>query len=124
MLWYSRRGGVHSVLSSRRSRSVSASPPLEKENPFRRELLGELLLQLLCPCSLAGDISENISSKAERSPCKKLVNKFHKQKSAAGDPQLQAPAPVRLRHQNTEADGAKKTRRLVQSMFVEPLPGD
>ena len=49
MLWYSRRGGVHSVLSSRRSRSVSASPPLEKENPFRRELLGELQ-DICCSC--------------------------------------------------------------------------
>jgi len=88
------RGGVHSLINIRRSRSVSASPPIQKENPFRREFL------------------EHVSSKAETSPCKKLVNKFHKQKS------VEQP-PVRLRHQNTA--GEKKTRRLVRSMFVEPL---
>ena len=40
---FCRRGGVHSLLSGRRSRSVSASPPIQKENPFRQELLGEFL---------------------------------------------------------------------------------
>merc|ERR1712038_1159362 len=88
------RGGVHSLINIRRSRSVSASPPIQKENPFRREFL------------------EHVGSKAETSPCKKLVNKFHKQKSVEQQ-------PVRLRHQNTA--GEKKTRRLVRSMFVEPL---
>ena len=38
---FCRRGGVHSLLSGRRSRSVSASPPIQKENPFRQEFLGE-----------------------------------------------------------------------------------
>jgi len=100
----SRRGdNVHSLLSSRRSRSVSASPPMEKENPFRREFL------------------ENISSKAEKSPCKKLVNKFHKQKTGNSSHvgETEHPPSVRLRHQNKENEN--KTRRLVQSMFVEPL---
>lgn len=99
-----RRGGdnVHSLLSSRRSRSVSASPPMEKENPFRREFL------------------ENISSKAEKSPCKKLVNKFHKQKTGnSSHGETEHPPSVRRRHQNKENEN--KTRRLVQSMFVEPL---
>lgn len=102
----SRRGGgdnVHSLLSSRRSRSVSASPPMEKENPFRREFL------------------ENISSKAEKSPCKKLVNKFHKQKTG-NSADTEHPPSVRRRHQNKENEN--KTRRLVQSMFVEPLEAD
>jgi len=94
---YTRRGGVHSLLSNRRSRSVSSSPPIEKENPFRREFL------------------DNISCKAERSPCKKLVNKFHKQKNNTENEQQS----VRLRHQNREKEN--KTRRLVKSMFVEPL---
>ena len=40
-IFSTRRGGVHSLLSNRRSRSVSASPPIEKENPFRREFLGK-----------------------------------------------------------------------------------
>jgi len=57
---------------------------------------------------------EHVSSKAERSPCKKLVNKFHKQKSSEQQ-------SVRLRHQNT--GGENKTRRLVRSMFVEPSQG-
>ena len=76
---------------------------------------------MLFPCSPLLDYSffwwssvEHVSSKAETSPCKKLVNKFHKQKS------VEQP-PVRLRHQNTA--GEKKTRRLVRSMFVEPLQG-
>ena len=44
MLMFSRRGavrgGVHSLINIRRTRSVSASPPIQKENPFRREFLG------------------------------------------------------------------------------------
>jgi len=93
----SRRGGVHSLINIKRSRSVSSSPPIEKENPFRKEFLDLPV--------------EHISSRAEKSPCKKLVNKFHKQKSSEQQ-------SVRLRHQNTE--GENKTRRLVRSMFVEP----
>jgi len=102
----SRRGGVHSLLSNRRSRSVSASPPIEKENPFRREFL------------------EN--SKAEKSPCQKLVNKLQKHKNnnietvvnvSDGD---RARGAVRLRHQNKEKENNRQRRqRLVQSMFVE-----
>ena len=59
--------------------------------------------------------TDHISSRAEKSPCKKLVNKFHKQKSCEQQ-------SVRLRHQNTE--GENKTRRLVRSMFVEPSQGE
>jgi len=125
------RGGVHSLINIRRSRSVSASPPIQKENPFRREFLGNhqnhnnsskvspnqerIMLFPRSPLldySFFDDLQEHVSSKAETSPCKKLVNKFHKQKSVEQQ-------PVRLRHQNTA--GEKKTRRLVRSMFVEPL---
>ena len=66
-------------------------------------------------------ILESVSSKAEKSPCQKLVNKIHqKQKSLNSDNISTAGrgAGVRLRHQNKENNNRHR-QRLVQSMYVE-----
>ena len=74
-------------------------------------------------------ILESVSSKAEKSPCQKLVNKIHqKQKNSNPDNISKAGratgAGVRLRHQNKENNNRHR-QRLVQSMYVEKtVPGD